>query len=605
MKRTTYWLALAVTGLTACSNYSTPASYTAPPAPPPAAVLSVGFGIKQLQFTWTTSSGVDSYRLLQNPDGASGFTQVGANFASSTTAAKVDIAVQRLDWAAARYALDACNSVGCTRSIEVGIAAGMLQTIGYFKASNAETGDLFGLSVAVSQDGNTLAVGAPFEDSGAIGINGNQADNSAPQAGAVYVFSRSDGIWTQQAYIKASNGEAGDEFGWDLALSDDGNTLAVGADGEDSAATGINGNQADNSALNAGAAYVFTRSSGGVWSQQTYIKASNAQVTDLFGGGISLSGDGDTLAVGAGKEDSAATGINGNQADNLADGAGAAYVFTRNGGTWTQQAYVKASNTGASDTFGNVLFLSSDGNTLAVGVGNEDSFSTGVNGNGSDNSALESGAVYVFTRSGATWSQQAYVKASNTDAGDLFGVTVALSGDGNTLAVGARAEDSAATGINGTQSDNSALSAGAAYVFVRSSGVWSQQAYIKASNAEAVDQFGCGVALSGDGNTLAVGAFNEDSPAAGVNGNQGNSAPLPFRAGAAYVFSRSGSAWLQQAYVKASNPGLFDVFGASVVLSSDGNTLAVGTQLEDSAATGINGNQADNSAPDAGAVYAY
>jgi hypothetical protein len=113
-----------------------------------------------------------------------------------------------------------------------------------------------------------------WEDSNATGINGNQADDSAPDSGAVYVFTRSGGVWSQQAYVKASNTGPGDSFGFSLALSADGNTLAVGAYLENSNATGIGGNQADNSALDSGAVYVFTRS-GGVWSQQAYIKASN------------------------------------------------------------------------------------------------------------------------------------------------------------------------------------------------------------------------------------------------------------------------------------------------------------------------------------------
>jgi hypothetical protein len=136
---------------------------------------------------------------------------------------------------------------------------------------------------------------------------------------------------------------------------------------------------------------VFTRT-GGVWSQQAYVKASNTEVSDQFGASLALSGD--SLAVGAPGEDSNATGINGNQADNSASTSGAVYVFTRTGGVWSQQAYVKASNTGALDEFGTSLALS--GNTLAIGAYFEDSNATGIGGNQSDNSAQDSGAVYVY-----------------------------------------------------------------------------------------------------------------------------------------------------------------------------------------------------------------
>jgi len=167
----------------------------------------------------------------------------------------------------------------------------------YVKASNAESGDRFGSSVAIS--GNTVAIGAPTESSGASGIDGNQFDNSTPRSGAVYVFVRdTSGGWNQQAYIKASNPGNDDLFG--SALSLDENTLAVGAFGEASQANGINGDQSDNSAPQAGGVYVFERDMNSTWSQQAYIKASNTEDTDQFG--IALAIDGDTLAVGAHSE---------------------------------------------------------------------------------------------------------------------------------------------------------------------------------------------------------------------------------------------------------------------------------------------------------------
>ena len=127
----------------------------------------------------------------------------------------------------------------------------------------------------------------------------------------------------------------------------------------------------------------------------------------------------------------------------------------------TQEAYLKASNTDAGDYFGYSVAISGD--TIVVGAIVEDSSATGVNGNQDDNSASDAGAAYVFQRSGSTWSQQAYLKASNTDASDYFGVSVAISGD--TIVVGASGEGSSATGVNGNQDDNSASAAGAAYVF--------------------------------------------------------------------------------------------------------------------------------------------
>ena len=198
--------------------------------------------------------------------------------------------------------------------------------------------------------GNTKSffVGALLEASSATGIGGNQADNAAANAGAVYVFARAAGAWSQQAYVKASNTGERDQFGWTVALSADGNTLAVGANFEDSNATGVGGDQNDNSAEQAGAVYVF-RFDGTDWFQQTYIKGSNPDGDYRFGTGVALSADGNTLAVGTWFEDSNATGINGDQSDNSAGDSGAVYLFRFDGTDWSQQAYVKASNTEFND----------------------------------------------------------------------------------------------------------------------------------------------------------------------------------------------------------------------------------------------------------------
>ncbi len=377
----------------------------------------------------------------------------------------------------------------------------------YLKASNPGENDSFGWSVAIY--GDTIVVGAPFEDSNASGVNGNQADDSAAGSGAAYVFVRSGSTWTQQAYLKASNTDAGDAFGSSVAVRSD--TIVVGAPQEASNATGVDGDQADNSATWAGAAYVFVRDAG-VWTQQAYLKASNTDAGDLFGSSVALTGD--RAAIGAYGEASGASGVNGDQADNSAPSSGAVYVFARSGAIWTQEAYLKASNTDAGDVFGYSLAMHSF--RLVVGAPVEASGASGVNGDQADNSAPSAGAAYVFVRSSSTWTQEAYLKASNPDAFDDFGIAVAISGA--RLVVGALLEASSATGVDGNQTDNSAINSGAAYVFVRDGSDWTQHAYLKASNTGAEDRFGSAVALSGD--SLVVGAYSEDSSAIGVNGNE-------------------------------------------------------------------------------------
>jgi hypothetical protein len=374
---------------------------------------------------------------------------------------------------------------------------------------------------------------------------------------------------TPSVYVKASNTTTYGQFGFSVALS--GDTLVAGAPGDSSSATGIDGNQSDASVSNSGAVYVFTRR-GATWAQQAYIKPSTTQGNADFGTSIALSGD--TLVVGAPGESSS---------------AGAAYVFTRSGTTWTQQAYVNASNARGAAYFGHSVALSGD--TLAVGSDGE---SSGINGNQSDTSANYAGAVYVFTRTGANWTQQAYIKALYPYANALFGASVALSGD--TLAVGSYEENSAATGINGNQADQSALNAGAAFVFTRNGTTWTQQAYVKASNTRAQAFFGTSVALVGD--TLAVGSTGE---ASGIPGNQTDTG-APY-AGAVYVFSRNGTTWAQEAYVKASNTRRYSSFGASVSLS--GERLAVGSDAESGRATDVNGPDVDGHFAGAGAAYLF
>ena len=398
----------------------------------------------------------------------------------------------------------------------------------YLKASNTGAGDLFGLAVSLSADGTRLAVGAPNEDSSAMGVGGDQASNATSNSGAAYVFQRTVTGWAQEAYVKASNPDVDDNFGNALALSADGTHLAIGAPNEDSNAVGA---PTDNSALGSGAAYVFVRAPA--WTQEAYVKASNPDAGDAFGSVVSLSADGATLAVGAHLEDSSATDVGGVPSDNSAADSGAAYVFARVASTWSQEAYVKASNTDGGDDFGFALALASNGQRLVVGARNEDSSATTVGG--SDLNAGDSnGAAYVFVRSGAFWTQEEYLKASNSDNRDRFGWSVAISGDGTRVAVGTPFEASDSLGLNGSQVSNSMPAAGAAYVFHLVAATWAQEAYVKSSNTEVSDTFGVVLAFSGDGARLAVTASGEASNATGLNGNQANNAMT--QAGAVYGY---------------------------------------------------------------------
>ncbi len=520
---------------------------------------------------------------------------VGADVTPGTPSAVIRL---NLGLTSIPVTVTAPDGVARTYNVSINRANSVAQSV-YAKASNTSSSDLFGISVSLW--GDTLVVGATGEASASTGVSGDQANNSASNAGAAYVFTRnSSGAWSQQAYLKASNTNLNDWFGWSVAVW--GDTIAVGAILESSSATGVNGNEADNSASNAGAVYVFTRT-GTTWSQQAYLKASHSRADAFFGSSISLWGD--TLAVGS-RDSSAATGVNGDEIDTSAQGSGAVHVFTRTGSVWSQQAYLKASNTAKSDSFGVSVALWED--RLAVGAPGEDSGATGDMGaDQGDNSALDAGAVYTFRRTGSTWSQDDYLKAPNTGAGDRFGTSVSLF-DG-TMAVGAPFEDSAEKGTSGTGLDNSAMDSGATYVF-EDSGHWALRAYLKAKNTDIADHFGENVAVWGD--VVAVSADGEASGSPGVDGSAlDNGSP---GAGAIYVYNRCGiacgnpSLWVSSAYVKASNPNAGDAFGGvepSRAIALWGDTLAVGAQNEASPATGIDGNQTLNTAVGAGAAYVF
>ncbi len=422
-------------------------------------------------------------------------------------------------------------------------AGGSWSQQAYIKASNPGLTDNFGYAVELSADGDTMAVSAYFEASGATGVGADQSDDSIPQAGAVYVFTRSGGVWSQQAYIKASNtghvpedeneiGD-GDQFGFAIALSDDGDTLVVGAIAEDS---GLSSDPGDNGLQSAGAVYVFERT-GDSWAERAYLKPSNPSGGDLFGYSLALTADANTLVIGSYDEDGSLAGTNEVQDDEVG-GAGAVYVFERDGDAWVQTAYLKGSYVERNDSIGVAVDISDDGSTLAATALDEDSFATGVNpmpGPESDwESDTSTGGMYVFVREGGEWVQQAYLKASNTGREDWFGSRMDLSGDGNTLAAGAQLEDSGATGIDGPQGDDNAQEAGAVYLFTRDNGVWSQQAYIKGANTEAYDEFGSSVSLSRDGHLLAIGARGEDSGATGIDGDQTDNSVD--ESGAVYLF---------------------------------------------------------------------
>jgi trimeric autotransporter adhesin len=535
--------------------------------------------VKNFRFSWTPVPGSTHFKLMEDPIGTADFAQVGANLDIDvgTTFSHVVPLYKRMN---ARYRIQACGATRCVDSNTVTVSGNLGAAIGYIKAPTTNAGALLGFAVALSGDGMTLAVGAVGEINaasgggavyvfrrvgfswtqqahiaasrlsldfgnslslsadGAVLAVGASSDNNGSAAlansGAVYIYSRNvaTGDWTERAILNALAADAHDRFGASVSLSGDGRLLAVGVPTEDSDALGVNGNPVSNDAVNSGAVYVYHSNDTGGWLYRSYIKAINTGASDYFGTSVALSGDGSLLAVGAPGEDSASNGSGESQSSS-----GAAYLYSMVA-DGVLPIRVKATNAGLTDLFGSSVALSEDGAVLAVGAPGEASNATGINGDEANNSAQQSGAVYLFARSGTAfaWSQHSYVKAFNAEAQDEFGVSLALSADGMTLAVGALNEDGGAVGVN--SGDNVFTGAsGAAYVFIQANNVWSQQAYVKPWNPGAGDQFGRSLALSAQGTTLAVGALLEDSASTGtvrtIPDSDDDGAP---GAGAVYLF---------------------------------------------------------------------
>lgn len=424
----------------------------------------------------------------------------------------------------------------------------------------------FGKVVAVSEDESTLVVGCAADTFDALG------GDSLTAAGAAYVYIKSGGNWVLQQKLvgTGTNGRmANDNFGISVGIS--GDTIVVGATGQDYDESGV-------LSTSAGAAFVFTRTAG-YWSLQQKLLGvgTNARIgSDAFGASVAISGD--TIAVGATGQDYDAAG--GGAAVN---GAGAAFVFTRTAGVWTQQQKLVGTGTNArlaSDSFGAAISISGD--SIVVGSNGQDYDENGANLFGS------AGAAYVFTRTAGVWSQQQKLVGTGTNAraaSDLCGSNVAI--DADTVVLNCPGQD---TDENGA---NTVTSAGAAYVFFRTAGVWSQQQKLVATgtnNRVASDLFATSASISGD--VIVIGATGQSYDETGAN--------LVSAAGAVFIFKRVAGVWTQHTKlvgVGTNGRVATDSFGVACAIR--GGTVLVGAHLQDYDAAGA------NSIASAGAAYVF
>jgi len=349
-------------------------------------------------------------------------------------------------------------------------------------ASDGEGGDAFGYSVAI--DGDSAIVGA-FGD-----------DDRGTDSGAAYIYQWDGMVWNEVAKLTAPDGATDDRFGYAVAIG--GDIAIVGA------------YQDDDLGIESGSAYVFERV-GNAWTQTSKLTASGGQAGDQFGFSVAISGD--TAVIGAYQDDDRGTD------------SGSAYVFERVAGEWNQTAILTAADGADGDQFGSSVAISNE--TAIVGTPLDDDRGT------------DSGSAYVFERDGNAWTQTAKLLASDGQAGDLFGGSVAISGE---------------TSIAGAiRDDDMGTDSGSAYVFERVAGVWSQTTKLTAPDGEADDEFGISVSISGD--TALVGArFDDDTGAS---------------SGSAYVFERVAGVWNQTTKLTAPRGQAADLFGQSLAVHDE------------------------------------
>jgi FG-GAP repeat len=526
-------------------------------SPPAAPQVTTGADLKQLIFDWDPVPGATYYQLLEKTWTSSSFEVVRDDIAAPKTRVRLNIASHLIHWQYVRYIVAACNAAGCTNSDEIAVQDQMLDTLGYFKASNTEAGDAFGDDVAVSADGQTLAVASQREASSATGVNGDQTANDSPGSGAVYVYHRSGGEWRQEAYLKAGENQAEQFFGTSgpvgmraLSINRDGTLIAVGASHED--VTGF---------ADAGAVYIYERSTTGSWSLATTLHAPHAKTDDFFGASVDLSLNGRTLKVSSmGPRDAAG------------NAAGRSHIYVRGANGWRHSKTLAPFYAG---DFCETTRMSADGQTLVQYC---HAFSGGVRPR-----------VVTLKRSGNDW-----VHASDLDApGFMLPQPLAVNADATQMAV------------------RRAVSGGVdvqIYRWLEGTGWTPEINFIPPSNSPSGDTFGESLAFNGDGTLLAIGEPGGPYTGAGVLYPAFFDGTGEQRQGVVHLLLREESNpehWAEIMWIKAPNPENGDAFGDSVALSGTGRVLAVGAPREDGGATGVDGDRSDESALDAGAVYLY
>jgi len=528
---------------------------------------SAGPGSDQLTLRWSAAGPLDVFEVLLQPSEAEPYAPVAA-LVQGSSALIARGPAWRFDWPSVRVKVRGCAGVECVESNEQPLTQALLHGLAEVLDDPGNVG-LFSINIALSAEGNTLAVASS---------NDSRPGASPPFEAAVYVFQRGeDGRWQLELRSALERYNTGA-----LRLSADGSTLVAGAPDDRSSCLGVSVTRESCSLGSeeplSGAVYVFARDGAHQWRQQAFIK-SDQLLGDLFlgtfGAGLDvvLSADGSWLSVGSERL---------RVSHELA-----ADFYTRDAsGTWHHDSGLTSAELGTTDlvqtpvpelmlTVTPPIALSADGRAFASRV-------SGVVYAPEVEVPSSFDAVRVFRRDDAGWHIEADIRSplgeywpDYGDEGDNFGASLAFDEDGSTLAVGAPQDSSDATGPEG------AYASGGVYVFELDGSGWREQAFVKAASVVARDAVGRNVALSADGSVLLAQARGQSARAPGVfRGFTEESivqSPDDFWGAAGYVFERTTDGWIHRAALLPPAPGLLTSDFASMAMSADGRRVALGS----------------------------
>lgn len=445
-------------------------------------------------------------------------------------------------------------------SLELGVPCSVLGPT-YLKSPSPDNSKFFGAGVSVSGAGTIVAIGEPL-------AGAPRGENIIPVAGVVHLFERDNTDWNSAGFVAASNAGPGDAFGISIAMSDDGDTLVVGADEEQS----VGASPTDNSLARAGAVYVFRKTTGS-WQEEARLKSSLPVAQERFGRSVALSADGTVLAVGA---------------PGHSGGQGAVYVFRHAGSEWSAPERLLASNGEAGDGFA-VPVLSGDGSMLVVGAPGEDG---ALENDGSDNAAQDSGAAYGF-RFDTNWTETGRLKADPPVAGSELGTSLAMNRAGNLLVAGAP-----------ELPNDAGARAGRVQFFRRIGDDWDRLASAEPTNRGISHRFGSSVGMDEMGTRVVVGSLGDSLGRQGIHADP--TAAAQTGSGAIHVFDVSAvGAVTELSHLKAPNGDSGDNLAAHLALSRDGSLVAVGAIAEQSNGAGTTRSPENNSLTNAGAAYLF